>query len=357
MVNAGIWGFLSGGLSGAAAEMFNRADPLEGLDAWRRVTRYITNGRGIRRETLRQAVKNIHFKQMKTLEQVEVGVAEFENLMEEYSQAGGSRPTDNELKLDLLHILPGELSELLLVTAASEGISFHAFRDLVTVQAGNILMNRQKAPIHSVVASDDRAPPLVRDQRNDEDDESYDGMLAALNKVWEGRFAKKPAGAGGARREPSSQPRSPNTDRPRKCPNCSETHESKVCPKPSVDMKDRACHECGKTGHYSRNCPSKQRAVKAIEDGPLAAVTFDGIFDGCFAVGDSQGFQHPKKTGRPTPRTIGLHGFMSAEMENRFDVLSEKAPESVEPSESTLMSCEAELGAEPKVKFSEEHKI
>ena len=66
MVNAGIWGFLSGGLSGAAAEMFNRADPLEGLDAWRRVTRYITNGRGIRRETLRQAVKNIHFKQMKT---------------------------------------------------------------------------------------------------------------------------------------------------------------------------------------------------------------------------------------------------------------------------------------------------
>ena len=181
-----------------------------------------------------------------------------------------------------------------MISSSSEGISFHASRDLVTVQAGNIPMNRQEAPIHSVVASDDRTPPLVRDQRDDEDDESYEGMFAAFNKVWKGRFAKKPAGAGGARREPSSQPRSLNTDRPRKCPNCSETHGSKVCPKPSVDMKDRACHECGKTGHFSRNCPNKQRAVRAIEDAPLAAVTFDGIFDGCFAVRDPQSSQRPK---------------------------------------------------------------
>ena len=74
---------------------------------------------------------------MKTFEQVELGVAEFENIMEEYAQARGTRPSDHELTIDLLHILPGELSELLLTTAASEGTSFHAFRDLVTVQAGN----------------------------------------------------------------------------------------------------------------------------------------------------------------------------------------------------------------------------
>ncbi len=48
MINAGVWGFLAGGLSGAALEMFNRADDLEGLDAWRIVTCYITNGRNIR---------------------------------------------------------------------------------------------------------------------------------------------------------------------------------------------------------------------------------------------------------------------------------------------------------------------
>ena len=153
-VNAGVWGFLSGGISGAALEMFNRADDLEGLDAWRRVTRYITNGSEAHREKLRQAVKHIQFKQMKNLESVELGVAEFENVMDQYSQAGGTRPSDSELKTDLLHILPGELSELLLITAASEGTSFQAFRDLVTIQAGKILMSRHKAPIHSVQVSE-----------------------------------------------------------------------------------------------------------------------------------------------------------------------------------------------------------
>jgi len=191
MINAGVWGFLAGGLSGAALEMFNRAEDLEGLDAWRIVTRYITNGRNIRRETLRQAVKNIQFKQMKTLEQVELGVAEFENVMEEYARAGGTRPTDHELKTDLLHILPSELSELLLVTAASEGTSFHAFRDLVTVQAGNILMSRQRAPIHSVLASEGISQVQPQGDDGDEGD-----MLAALQKVWKNRFAKKPAGVG-----------------------------------------------------------------------------------------------------------------------------------------------------------------
>ena len=134
---------------------------------------------------------------MKTLEQVELGVAEFEDVMGECAQAGGSRPTDRELKTDLLHILPGELSELLLPTAASEGTSAHASRDLAAAQAGNLLMGRQRAPVHSAQASDDCPPPLARDQADDEGDESYEGMLAALNKAWEGRFAKKRTGGGG----------------------------------------------------------------------------------------------------------------------------------------------------------------
>ena len=58
MVNAGVWGFLAGGLSGAALEMFNRADGLKGLYVWRRAARYTTNGQATRRETRHQAVKN-----------------------------------------------------------------------------------------------------------------------------------------------------------------------------------------------------------------------------------------------------------------------------------------------------------
>ena len=45
MVNAGVWGFMTAGLSGSAEEIFNRTDQLNGMDAWRRVARYIGHGR------------------------------------------------------------------------------------------------------------------------------------------------------------------------------------------------------------------------------------------------------------------------------------------------------------------------
>ena len=46
-VNAELWGFLSGALSGTAETMFKRAEMLNGLDAWRRMARYVDNGRSI----------------------------------------------------------------------------------------------------------------------------------------------------------------------------------------------------------------------------------------------------------------------------------------------------------------------
>ena len=93
-VNAATWGFLSGSVYGAAEEIFKRADTLNGLDAWRRMTRYIDHGRDIRRETLRREVKMLHTRPIRSFEAVEMGVAEFENTMAEYHRAGGTRATD-----------------------------------------------------------------------------------------------------------------------------------------------------------------------------------------------------------------------------------------------------------------------
>ena len=78
-----------------------------------------------------------------------MGVAEFENTLAEYHRAGGIRATDQEMKDDLLHILPAELRDAL-VWNSRDGGSFHAFRDMVTTQAAKVLMNRHKLPIHNV---------------------------------------------------------------------------------------------------------------------------------------------------------------------------------------------------------------
>ena len=149
LVNAAIWGFLSGSVSGPAEEIFKRADTLNGLDAWRRMTRYIDHGREIRRETLRREVKMLHTKPIRSLEAVEMGVAEFENTMAEYHRAGGTRSSDQEMKDDLLHILPAELRDALVWNSRDSG-SFHTFRDMVTTQAAKVLMNRHKLPVHHV---------------------------------------------------------------------------------------------------------------------------------------------------------------------------------------------------------------
>ena len=43
-LNAAMWGFLSGSVSGTAETMFKGAESLNGLDAWRRLARYIDHG-------------------------------------------------------------------------------------------------------------------------------------------------------------------------------------------------------------------------------------------------------------------------------------------------------------------------
>ena len=47
-LNSAIWGFLSNCLSGEAKTIFKKADALQGVEAWRRISRFIDHGREIR---------------------------------------------------------------------------------------------------------------------------------------------------------------------------------------------------------------------------------------------------------------------------------------------------------------------
>ena len=59
---------------------------------------------------------------------------------------------DEEVKADLLAILPSELRETSLRNATADG-PFVGFRDMVVSQAAKILANRNKLPIHYCLLS------------------------------------------------------------------------------------------------------------------------------------------------------------------------------------------------------------
>ena len=107
VVNASIWGFLAKAVSGPAQTIFNSAETLNALDAWRRVIVFISQGKEIRLDNLRSEVKVLQFKQIPSLERVEEGVAEFINILTRYEKAGGTVDNEQVKKSDLLSVLPG----------------------------------------------------------------------------------------------------------------------------------------------------------------------------------------------------------------------------------------------------------
>ena len=87
-LNGAVWGFLSLCVSGEAQTIFKQAETLHGFEAWRRLVRYTDHGRAIRLETLRNEVRMIRGRfVIKSLEEVVVGIAKFENKISEFVAA------------------------------------------------------------------------------------------------------------------------------------------------------------------------------------------------------------------------------------------------------------------------------
>ena len=97
-VNAAIWGFLAGCVSGAAEAIFDTADQLNGLDAWRRLVRHIDHGREIHVEMLRREMKHTQNLVIKDIFGIEEGIANFDKAIGRYTKAGGDPMRDGEKK-------------------------------------------------------------------------------------------------------------------------------------------------------------------------------------------------------------------------------------------------------------------
>ena len=222
-------------MSAEADTIFRGAEDLQGIDAWRRIIRYIDHGKSIKLEQMRREMKTQHLKPIKNMESVAIGIAEFEFRLKEYAEIGGTMPDDEEKKSDLLNILPGALRESLLWRATDPG-PYIRFRDMVRSQAARSLLQQQRLPLHRV----EESPPA---QDESEEELNFEAMsrddLVAFVKRNGGnpRDRRQPRGGGG--NGAGTGPRAP-----RKCPNCGKEHKELKCLHPPVDFKDRPCWKC-----------------------------------------------------------------------------------------------------------------
>ena len=145
---APIGGFLNTAVCHVAVDTFKLAEDLNGFAAWRLLGRHIDQGRALRLEKLRRQLQRRD--ETKQLQDIPLGISKFENLVQEFVDAGGERHSDATMKSDLLEMLPESLSDQLLWHATESSWSFAMFREHVGTTAARILHYKGNLPVHAV---------------------------------------------------------------------------------------------------------------------------------------------------------------------------------------------------------------
>ena len=319
-LQSALWGFINSCVSNEAEAIFKRAEELNGLDAWLKLARFIDHGREIRLEQLRGEVTAIKAKAITNLESIHIGITHFENKLQEYEDAGGPVTPDAEKKSDLLHVLPGDIRELLCWRAGDFNIDYQTFRDMITTQTSTILLHRKKLPLHLVAQPEQpSSEDEVQGDLNLNTYEDEEQLLAAF------RFQKR---TGRAPQRTTTRPVHRETrrteegraTRPAKCPNCNGEHRAFECTKPKLALSDRVCWTCQKKGHNSSACPDKGKR----DNGKRIGLVADDLLGDMpiLCLGQQEEWNVVRKGARPRP--VPTTNKMGKYLANAFQRLQDK---------------------------------
>ena len=327
-----VWKFLQICCTKHASTTFNAVKPeLNGLEVWRALVWEINQGRSSRMLTLRNEVHKP--TPVKDYKDVSNSISRYDIVIQDFIAAGGTRPSDSELKQSFLASLPSALREALLLKATEPGL-YEAFKHHIRTKVAFILHCRGDTGAHSLEHGgyEQNAGQLQQDdaellQLSQLTPELREEILAVVkrSKGGTGNFQRRAGGEAATEQQ-----------RPPKCANCGEAHATSNCRKPRLEASKRLCFNCGEAGHMSRNC-KKPKSVKLLENNSPVHVM-------CLTCGpetDSEGFTRVGKPKIPRPAGTSMgeiiaRAFDMKKQENKYAALRDEANED-ETNESLLI--------------------
>ncbi len=194
-----VWEFLQICCRGAANTTFLAVKPeLNGLEVWRALVWEINSGRSTRMLTLREEVHRP--TPVKDYRLVSTAISRYDVTIASFVAAGGTRPSEDELKQNFLKSLPQDLREALLLKATEE-TTYDVFKNHIRTKVAFILHCRGGTAAHHL-----ENEPLndLNELRENIGDDAFEEILA----IARGRPGQR---SGPGRRSPAPARTSPGT--------------------------------------------------------------------------------------------------------------------------------------------------
>ena len=260
-----LWGYFNANLIGAAREIFCNVQESRGLEVWRRMSQKINDRSEVRRDELYELV--CHPVGTKKYQEVSQVVETWDTHQRLYKEAGGGELPDDGKKRIFKKMLPELIRDSLILQSKSYS-TWEGLKNHVLEKARELAATGHSKPLNMAEADEpDKDEDLLREIQA-LTNPTTEEILAVVNRTANGRFSKSKRAANGKPEQGEQQAMKPPTDKDGKvlCANCGATgHDKTQCKKATVDLSQRPCFICKKTGHKAAKCFMKPASAKLVE--------------------------------------------------------------------------------------------
>jgi hypothetical protein len=261
VLNGHLWSLLGLCTTGAGKTLYRTAVPHSGLDVWRILRAFIGDRAPQRRQMLRDKLKTV--PRAKNYGSIELAIIQWEQDRREYRECGGQDRPEEELKEQLMDMMPAELHKEL-IWKIHQYPSYSALREELIMKSKQWeYAAKRHGGVHMLGEDDGEADGIMQALS---ELEAKVPDLADICAMMRGRFQQK-QGAKFTRRD-RAPPKTAKTEQrsgDRKCANCGANHATSECKLPRVELADRKCFICNKKGHVASKCPDRKKLAGLMD--------------------------------------------------------------------------------------------